>query len=99
MDPLMKTPLWNDAGEQNAAPMTRVSLERAMSACGLLAALCVVAVILAGCTTTGGAGGAFCDTAKPFRPTEQSVAAMSDPEVEEALAHNKHGERSCGWRP
>jgi hypothetical protein len=51
---------------------------------------------LAACQTTGGT---FCDIAKPIRLTEQTVDAMTDVEVEKALAHNMKGEKLCGWKP
>ena len=51
---------------------------------------------LAACTPKGGT---FCDIAKPIRVTEQTIAAMSDQEVEAALAHNETGRALCGWQP
>ena len=54
------------------------------------------ALALAGCTTTGGS---FCDIAKPIRVTEQTIAAMTDAEVEAALTHNEQGRALCGWQP
>lgn len=53
------------------------------------------ALFLAGCTTTGG----FCSVAKPIRLSEQTIAAMSDAEVEDALRHNELGSKACGWKP
>ena len=44
-------------------------------------------------------GGTFCDIARPIRVTEQTIAAMSDAEVEAALAHNEKGRALCGWVP
>ena len=54
------------------------------------------ALALAGCTTSGGS---FCDIAKPIRVTEQTIAAMTDAEVEAALTHNEQGRALCGWQP
>lgn len=50
---------------------------------------------LAGCVTSGGT---FCDIARPIRVTEQTIAAMTDGEVEAALAHNLKGQELCGWK-
>lgn len=58
----------------------------------ILAAL----VTLAACQTTGGT---FCDIARPLRPSAASLAAMSDAEVAAMLAHNRKGQKLCGWRP
>lgn len=70
-----------------------------MSRFGLIASTLLVVVVLTGCTTTGGTGGSFCDTARPHRPSAVALAAMNDREVEEMLAHNEFGVRACGWRP
>jgi hypothetical protein len=51
---------------------------------------------LAGCTT---ARGSFCEIADPIRPSVATLAAMSDAEVWDALAHNRKGEKLCGWKP
>ncbi|GLQ53582.1 hypothetical protein [Devosia nitrariae] len=99
MGPPMKTSRWNAGGGRNAAAMTRSTGERAWSVCGLLLALSMIAGVLAGCTTTGGAGGAFCDVARVMHPTERDVEVISNRLVNDVLSHNKHGERSCGWRP
>lgn len=56
----------------------------------------VVYVLLAACVTTGGT---FCDIAKPTRPSEATIAAMSNAEVDAALAHNRKGQALCGWKP
>lgn len=52
--------------------------------------------LLVGCTT---AKGSFCTIASPIRPSAETIAAMSDAEVREVLAHNKRGQALCGWRP
>jgi hypothetical protein len=54
------------------------------------------ALLVAACTT---ASGTFCDVAKPIRLSDQAIAAMSDQEVGEALAHDRKGQRLCGWKP
>ncbi len=61
---------------------------KALAFVGLLA--------LAACQT---ASGAFCDIAKPQRPSAAEIEAMSDARVAEVLAHNIKGQRLCGWRP
>lgn len=53
-------------------------------------------VVLAGCQTTSGS---FCDIARPQRPSAAEIEAMSDARVAEVLAHNRKGQKLCGWRP
>ena len=55
-----------------------------------------VPALLAACTTTGGT---FCDIARPIRLSDQAIAAMSDREVGDALAHNLKGAKLCRWKP
>lgn len=50
---------------------------------------------LAACQTVGGD---FCDIAKPQRPTQAEIDAMTDERVAEVLAHNRKGQAMCGWR-
>ena len=52
--------------------------------------------LLVGCTT---AKGSFCSIASPIRSSAETIAAMSDTEVREVLAHNKRGQALCGLRP
>jgi hypothetical protein len=51
---------------------------------------------LASCQTTSGS---FCDIAKPVRPSKQIVSQLSDAEVAQLVAHNRKGQRLCGWQP
>jgi hypothetical protein len=62
----------------------------------LLPLTIAAAISLAGCakTSTG-----HCDGWKPIRPTQSDIATMSDALVEQLLAHNKHGETTCAWKP
>jgi hypothetical protein len=53
-------------------------------------------IAVAGCTSTSGS---FCQISKPLRLSQQAIGAMSDVEVREALAHNRKGEKLCGWKP
>jgi hypothetical protein len=53
-------------------------------------------VALAGCTTTTGS---FCAVSSPLRLSGQAVDALSDTEARAVLAHNRKGEKLCGWRP
>jgi hypothetical protein len=62
----------------------------------MVARLILIFLLLAGCTT---ASGSFCDIAGPIRLSPQTVDALSEGEVAAALAHNKKGERLCGWTP
>lgn len=49
---------------------------------------------LSACQTTSGT---FCDIAKPFRLSPETISVMTDAEVDAALAHNLKGQRLCGW--
>lgn len=59
-----------------------------------LAGLCFIFLI--SCQTTSGS---FCQIAKPIRPSKAEIAALSDAQVTDLLAHNRKGQRLCGWRP
>ncbi|MBZ9736116.1 hypothetical protein LB534_21560 [Mesorhizobium sp. CA18] len=61
---------------------------------GLIVAAIVAA--LAGCAT---AKGSFCAVASPMRLSASAVDALSDREARAQLAHNRKGEKLCGWRP
>ena len=64
---------------------------------GLILLLVAALVIgLSGCTT---ARGSFCAVASPLRLSAKAVEALSDTEMRALLAHNRRGERLCGWRP
>ena len=60
---------------------------------GLIAVALLVA--LAGCTT---AKGGFCAVSSPLRLSAKAVDALSDQEARALLAHNRKGEKLCGWR-
>ncbi|MEZ2329976.1 hypothetical protein AB6802_09645 [Mesorhizobium sp. RCC_202] len=60
---------------------------------GLIAVALVAA--LAGCTT---AKGGFCAVSSPLRLSAKAVDALSDEEASALLAHNRKGEKLCGWR-
>lgn len=53
--------------------------------------------IMAGCSSIPKGG--FCAIAKPIRPGAATIATMSDAEVSAVLAHNRKGEKLCGWKP
>ncbi len=61
---------------------------------GLMLVLTLVA--LAGCTTVRGG---FCAVSSPLRLSAAAVDALSDAEVKALLAHNRKGEKLCGWKP
>lgn len=61
-----------------------------------LALVAALVVALAGCTT---AKGSFCAVSSPLRLSAKAVDALSDAEARALLAHNRKGERLCGWRP
>jgi hypothetical protein len=52
-------------------------------------------IALAGCTTTKGS---FCAIASPQRPSAAAVDAMTDAQVKALLAHNRTGQKLCGWK-
>lgn len=58
--------------------------------------LSIAILSLTGCVTTGGS---FCDLAKPMRPSQATIEAMSDAEVEAMLLHNRTLETQCGVKP
>jgi hypothetical protein len=51
--------------------------------------------ILSSCAATGGS---FCKIAQPNRFSPSVVDAMTDAEVNAALAHNLKGKTLCGWK-
>lgn len=51
---------------------------------------------LTACTTPSGS---WCDIARPQRPSQAEIDAMSDARVAEVLAWNRKGVKLCGWRP
>lgn len=61
---------------------------------GLIATCAIFALV--GCNTTSGS---FCAIAKPIRPTQAEIAALSDAQVTAILEHNTKGMKLCGWRP
>lgn len=66
-----------------------------------LVAVIVMFTGVGGCTTLSGgrAGGAFCEVAKPQRPSSAEILAMTPERRKEVLAHNRLGAAQCGWRP
>lgn len=56
----------------------------------------LVFVALAACVTPKGS---FCDIARPIRLSPEAIAAMTDTEVDAALALNLKGQKLCGWVP
>ena len=51
--------------------------------------------LLVGCTTTKGS---FCALADAQRPSQATINAMTDAEVEKALIALEKGKRLCGWK-
>ncbi|MDX8541058.1 MULTISPECIES: hypothetical protein [Mesorhizobium] len=56
----------------------------------------LLAAALAGCTTSTGG---FCAVSRPLRLSAKAVDALSDEEARALLAHNRKGQKLCGWRP
>lgn len=64
----------------------------------LTRAVAVLALVaITACTTTP--KGTFCQISDPIRLSPAAVAALSDAEVDAILAHNRKGQKLCGWRP
>jgi len=53
-------------------------------------------ILLTACATTKGS---FCAIDKPLRPSAASIDAMTDAQVKDLVAHNRKGEKLCGWKP
>lgn len=51
--------------------------------------------LLAACTTTSGS---YCAIADAQRPSQATIDAMTDAEVEDALIALEKGKRLCGWK-
>lgn len=73
---------------------------RVMAGGFLTAASLLGILMLAGCASpqTFGRGGAFCDVERPIVLSKATISIMSESEIDQALAHNQHGKRECGWR-
>lgn len=65
----------------------------------MLAWLLVLIIFALGASACTTSGGSFCSIAKPIRLTGQTIAVMTDAEVAAVLAHNRKGEKLCGWKP
>lgn len=59
-------------------------------------ALVAALIGLAACQTPQGS---FCSVADQYRPSQTAIDAMTDSEVEKALAALEKGRKLCGWRP
>lgn len=57
----------------------------------------VALLVASGCQTVTTSG--FCDIARPQRPSQAEIDAMSDARVAEVLAFNEKGRKLCGWAP
>lgn len=68
-----------------------------MVALRLIGATLIVLSITAGCSVTN--KGSFCAVESPIRLSSPTVAALSDAEVKMILAHNRKGQKLCGWKP
>ena len=53
--------------------------------------------IMVGCASVP--SGTFCTIAKPQRPSQAEIEAMTDARVAEVLAHNRKLQQLCGVRP
>jgi hypothetical protein len=61
------------------------------------AVLLTIVLLFAGCASTP--RGSFCDIEHPTRLSDATIDVMPDVEVADALAHNRKGEKLCGWKP
>lgn len=55
------------------------------------------AVVLAGLLALAGCSGTFC-MSKAIRLSPETVATLSDQEVQDILTHNEKGAALCGWK-
>jgi hypothetical protein len=55
-----------------------------------------VLLAVAGCTT---AKGSFCSVSTPLRLSSAAVDQLTDAEARALLAHNRKGQKLCGWKP
>lgn len=62
----------------------------------IVGATLIALAIATGCSST--VKGTFCTVASPIRPTASTIAAMTDAEVRDVLAHNRKGAALCGWK-
>lgn len=60
----------------------------------LLMSAAAASLAIGACQTAGNS----CDGWRPIRPTQAEIRTMSDDQVQQVLAHNEHGRRTCGWR-
>lgn len=51
---------------------------------------------LAGCPSVSGS---FCAVSTPQRLSAEAVDHLTDAEARALLAHNRKGQKLCGWRP
>lgn len=61
-------------------------------------ALSVIASFASGCATNVPVFD-FCLTQEPFRPTAAEFLTLTDHQKDFILAHNRRGEKECGWKP
>lgn len=57
----------------------------------------LTAMLVASCQS-GAAPDAWCMTNDPQRPSAKEIAVMSPERVKSQLAHNRYGEKRCGWK-
>ncbi|RUW38973.1 hypothetical protein EN739_12025 [Mesorhizobium sp. M2A.F.Ca.ET.017.03.2.1] len=55
-----------------------------------------LAIVLAGCAAPSGS---FCAVSSPVRLSAAAVDQLTDAQARELLAHNRKGQKLCGWRP
>jgi hypothetical protein len=55
----------------------------------------ILFLAIAGCTT---AKGGFCAVASPVRISAAAVDQLTDAQARALLAHNRKGEKLCGWK-
>jgi hypothetical protein len=79
---------------------TRADMDRDFDRWGKLVLLLGLLIVgaCASAPAGGGAGGSFCETAKPIRLSVAARAGIADAELRRVWAHNDFGERQCGAR-
>lgn len=63
---------------------------------GKVTSLLFLAAMLPGCTH---AAGSFCAVSAPSRLSAAAVDQLTDAQARALLAHNRKGQKLCGWKP
>lgn len=65
----------------------------------MVAKILIALSLLAICGCQATTRGSFCQIENPIRISAPAISSLSDAEVRQILAHNRKGEKLCGWHP